>query len=86
MNTTALLSTRQTTHGDFADNARYAQELRAILRTSAHWKSMPAEHREAMDQIAGKLSRILSGRSTYADHFRDIAGYATLALAACDKD
>jgi hypothetical protein len=41
--------------------------------------------REALDYIAGKLSRILSGQPGHADHFRDIAGYAELAARECEK-
>lgn len=85
MNTTALLSERQTTHGDFTDNARNGQMLREAFRSSPRWQDMPAIHREALDQIAGKLSRILSGQSTYMDHWNDIAGYAELAKMACDR-
>jgi hypothetical protein len=85
LSTTALLSERQTTHGDFSDNARHGQFLRAYFRSSPNWDRMDAVHRESLDMIAGKLSRILSGQATHADHFRDIAGYATLALMACDK-
>jgi hypothetical protein len=83
METTALLAARGTTHGRFEDNARHAQALRAQWRTSVHWKWMPPEHREALDHIAGKLSRILSGQSTFKDHWDDVAGYATLASEAC---
>ena len=86
MNTTALLSARQSTHGDFQDNARNGQMLRDAFRSSPRWAEMPDIHREALDQIAGKLSRILSGQSRFADHWRDLAGYSTLALMACDKD
>lgn len=82
--TDALLTERGTTHGRFADNARYAQLLRALWRSSAHWQAMPDEHREALDHIAGKLSRILSGQSTFVDHWVDVAGYATLAKDACE--
>jgi hypothetical protein len=35
--------------------------------------------REALDQIAVKLARILSGDPTCADDWRDLAGYAWLA-------
>jgi hypothetical protein len=45
---------------------------------------MPLEHREALDQFAGKLSRILSGQSMFRDHFLDVAGYASLAAEVCD--
>jgi hypothetical protein len=83
--TTELLTERGTTHGSFTDNARNGQMLRDAFRSSPKWASMPLEHREALDHIAGKLSRILSGQSNFADHWADIAGYATLAKDACDR-
>lgn len=83
MSTAALLNTRGTTHGSFADNARNGQFLRDFYRSQPAWAAMPDIHREALDMIACKLSRILSGQSTHDDHWRDIAGYATLALDAC---
>ena len=82
--TTELLRERGTTHGDFASNALYGQQLRSLCRQSAGWATMPAVHKEALDMIACKLSRILSGQSRFVDHFKDIAGYATLAMQACD--
>lgn len=86
MNTTTLLSERQTTHGDFTDNARHGQMLRDAFRSSPRWRDMPDVHREALDQIAGKISRILSGQSRFKDHWADISGYSTLAQMACDGD
>jgi hypothetical protein len=78
-----VLSERQTTHGSFSDNARNGQRLRDMWRSSPHWASMPLEHREALDMISCKLSRILSGQSSFSDHWMDIAGYAELARKAC---
>lgn len=83
MSTAALLNERQTTHGNFEDNARFAQAFRALCRQSEHWAYMQPEHREAMDQIAGKFSRILSGQSAFLGHWEDVAGYAELAKKAC---
>lgn len=83
MSTTALLNERATTHGSFADNAEYGQQIRALCRNSRCWDAMPVEHREALDMIACKLSRILSGQSDFADHWDDISGYAQLARKAC---
>jgi hypothetical protein len=40
-------------------------------------------HREALDMIALKLSRILSGQANFKDHWDDIAGYAKLGSEAC---
>jgi hypothetical protein len=81
----ALLTARGQTHGSFRDNAHYGQSLRSLWRTSPGWAKMPAEHREALDHIAGKLSRILSGQSTVADHWADVGGYAELARKVCQK-
>lgn len=83
--TTALLSERGQTHGSFASNAHYGQQLRQLYRTSRHWEWMPPEHREALDMMATKISRILSGQSTFRDHWSDLAGYAKLAEDACPK-
>lgn len=82
MSATALLNERQTTHGSFADNAKYGQTLRLFFRQSQHWDRLPVEHREALDMMACKISRILSGQSTFQDHWRDISGYAELAADA----
>ena len=35
-------------------------------------------HREALDMIASKIARILSGDATHVDHWVDIGGYAEL--------
>lgn len=83
--TDALLDTRGTTHGDFSQNAIYGQELRSLFRSSPMWPTMPAVQREALDLIACKLSRILSGQSRFADHWADLQGYARLAQEACQE-
>lgn len=85
MSATALIQERSVTHGSFADNAHFGQALRALFRSSRNWDDMPAEHREALDHFAGKLSRILSGQSEFADHWDDIGGYSALASRACTK-
>ena len=85
VNAAALIETRGQTHGSFADNARNGQFLRDYYRQQPSWASMPAVHREALDMIACKLSRILSGQSMHEDHWRDVQGYAALALKACDQ-
>lgn len=80
-----LLQERQKTHGDFAMNARISQELKEIMATRGlPLNGMQAAHREALDMIALKLSRILSGQANFKDHWDDIAGYAKLGSEACD--
>lgn len=71
------LQSRGKTHGSFADNAFYAQELRTLFR-QGH-TGLTNIQREALDMIAGKISRILSGNPNEPDHWLDIEGYARLA-------
>lgn len=74
----ALLDAREKTHGSFALNAHYGQTLREAFRASPGWPKANSRTREALDYLAGKLSRILSGQPNEAQHWEDIAGYAEL--------
>ena len=78
--TTELLSERGQTHGSFADNAYYGQQLRLLFRQSKGWAHATIYQQEALDMIACKLSRILSGQPGFPDHWADLAGYAQLAV------
>ena len=82
-NADELLDERGTTHGDFHNNALYAQGLRSLFRSSPQWSQMRPEHQEALDMIATKFSRILSGQAEFVGHWEDVVGYAELALKAC---
>jgi len=84
-----LLVERGKTHGSFAKNAEISQALKHLFRENMHYivghhPNISAVHREALDQIAMKLSRILSGHASFKDHWDDIAGYAKLASEACE--
>ena len=78
--TMALLDEREKTHGSFAHNSRIGQHLRKYFREQPGWGRMDDRGREALDLIACKLSRILSGMSK-PEHWEDIAGYATLVIS-----
>ena len=77
---TGILSERSATHGDFSANATIAQKLKTVFRQSDRWPTLSDVQHEALDLIALKLSRILSGDPQHADHWADIAGYAQLVL------
>lgn len=77
-----LLNERQKTHGSFKDNAAISQQLKGIFGMQEHQR--PHAQNEALDMIALKLSRILSGQANFKDHWDDIAGYAKLGSEACD--
>jgi hypothetical protein len=77
--TDALLTERNSTHGDFALNADFSQKLKRLIREAPGYSALHPVHREALDVIALKISRVLSGRPYESDHWADIAGYARLA-------
>ena len=79
-----LTQERETTHGDFGDNARVSQELKATIHCEN--SDMSNVQREAIDMICMKLSRIASGHATFADHWLDIQGYAQLVLNEIEGD
>jgi hypothetical protein len=69
---------RQRNYGDFSDNAEYAQQIKDVLRGGISWADMPYHMQEALDLIASKIARMLSGDPMYRDSWHDIVGYATL--------
>lgn len=93
-----LLAERQTTHGSFSRNAAISQRLKALF---AHelvvsnpataetfgrtYRAITDVQAEALDMIALKLSRILSGKCDEVDHWKDIAGYANLVVEDLTK-
>ena len=75
-----VLQERGVTHGNFKDNARVSQALKALLEHELNISAvgMTSDKSEALDMIALKLSRIVTGSPNVKDHWLDIAGYATL--------
>ena len=78
-----LLVERQTTHGNFEDNAIVSQAIKDLLRAGPGWLKLSAIERESMDMIALKFSRILSGKSMEKQHWEDVVGYAKLVEEKC---
>ena len=79
-----LLSERQQTHGSFEMNAIISQRLKKNLRmVHPHYDNLSDVHKEAIDMICLKLSRIMSGQASFHDHWDDIAGYAKLGSEGC---
>ena len=60
--------------------AAKAQQLKDAMQGGKNWSEMDDIQREALQMIASKIARILSGNHDEIDHWRDIAGYANLAV------
>lgn len=80
-----ILKERGSRYGSFRDNAELAQGLKELIRHWAISRAIGDEQMEALDMIALKISRIVTGDSTYVDNWDDIAGYATLVANSLRK-
>lgn len=78
-----VLVERESTHGDFSHTAKIAQSMKSTMRLFPNWEQCDPRQREALDMIAVKMARILSGDSNFPDHWKDIEGYASLGREAC---
>jgi hypothetical protein len=79
MTVNETLAQRQLTHGNFPEQAETAQRLKAVFIASPNWSRLSAPQRESLELVATKIARILHGNPDEPDHWKDIAGYATLA-------
>lgn len=75
-----LLQERAKTHGDYALTAKTAQKIKAMIRNSPAYPDMSEQQCESLDMIAVKLARVMCGDPHEPDHWRDLAGYALLAI------
>lgn len=79
--TAAILDAREARYGGFKNNSKVAQIIKAAMKAGNGWDKLLPTQQEALDQIASKISRIVSGGDTsYADSWRDISGYAELVV------
>lgn len=77
-----MLNEREKTHGQYATTAAMSQKLKTTMMLSKNWNRLTEPQAEAIEMIAAKLARILSGDPNFRDHWDDIAGYAQLASLA----
>lgn len=73
-----ILAEREKTHGSFATHAQLSQRLSDLMREAPGWAALGADQREALEMVQHKVARILNGNPNEADHWVDVAGYATL--------
>ena len=81
------LTERGKNYGDFTDNAQISQSIKNIvhLYVDKHPVAIENYMLEAMDLIATKIGRLLSGNPYHVDGWHDIAGYATLVEQRLNK-
>lgn len=88
----ATLAQRGTRYGDFSDHARLCQRIKTAMMThtnkdsSRGWDRLSDVQRQALDVIADKIARILTGDPDYDDNWHDIQGYAKLVEDRLKKE
>lgn len=81
------LEERSKVRGDFKDQAFLSQVLKACFRKEpANWQKLNPSQREALDNIANKLARILTGDPNELDSWLDLEGYPRLIRNQLQKD
>ena len=74
----ATLKERGGRYGEFKDNAKVAQGIKVWMRSDVRWIDLAEYQREALDIIASKISRIVTGDPMHPDNWHDIQGFAKL--------
>lgn len=77
--TNELLNERGKTHGPWDVQSATALRIKRAMWSTLIPAKVSDSQIEALDMIAAKISRILTGDPNCVDHWADIAGYATLA-------
>lgn len=70
---------REKLHGTFEWNAFVSQRIKAVMHNCPNYDKFSDGHKEALDMIAVKLSRLLQNPD-HTEHWMDIAGYAHLGM------
>lgn len=80
MSITEILNDRETKYGDFGQLATSIQALKSLMRAAPAFHRMTAVQRESLEMVMVKTCRIMYGDPMNFDSWRDIAGYAALAV------
>ena len=63
-------------HGGIEAVGDVAQALKCTIRSGRNWHRLTNGEREALDMIAHKIARVLSGADPHDhQHWEDLAGY-----------
>ncbi len=75
---TKTLNDRGGNYGSFEQQAAVSESIKSAIHNGPNWWRLAADQREALDIIAVKIGRLLSGNPDHMDSWHDIQGYAKL--------
>jgi hypothetical protein len=80
---TPKIPNRDEQHGGMEAVGSLSQSLKIPIHHGTNWPLLTPGEREALDMIAHKIARILSGADPHdPQHWEDVAGYAHAAMRA----
>jgi len=68
------LNERANTHGDYREQAAFAQHLKRMMRAGRNWERLDLTQAQSLEAFADKIN------ASEPDHWRDVAGYAQLIV------
>jgi hypothetical protein len=80
------LSQRGTQYGPLREQWALAQAIKTAMRSTGRFHLLQSYEAEALDMLATKISRAISGLPRQQDTWHDIAGYATLVEQTLQED
>jgi len=81
-----ILKERENSYGDFSQQSSLSQVLKDCIHLHPKWSDMNTSHKESIEMILHKISRIVNGDPNHIDSWEDIAGYATLISDSLKED
>ena len=82
----SILRERGEHYGSFVRLGENAQRIKRALREGPNWDNLDDDQKEALDTLATKLARILSGDPDIVDHWLDAAGYMKLISDRLERE
>ena len=74
-------------HGGMEAVGDISQYIKMAIRDGRNWERLTTGEQEALDMIAHKIARILSGDDPHdPEHWIDVAGYADAAMRSTTKE
>jgi hypothetical protein len=73
------------TNGNFEETAAFAQILKTAFRRGKNWEGLSNDAKEALEQTATSIARILNGDPNDTGHWNRIAQYMMLRGAVINK-
>ncbi len=78
---TGPIPNRDHQHGGMTAVGWVAQGIKRAMRDGQNWNQLSPGHQEALDMVAHKIARILSGADPHdLQHWEDLAGYPTAVM------